>query len=50
MKVQPSCSESLQDLGDVPWEDHQEQQQLWSGASQSLEDKLCVLQRTKQEK
>lgn len=28
----------------VLWDDHQEQQWQWSGASLSLEDKLCVLQ------
>jgi len=25
----------------VPWDDHQEQQQRWNGASQILKDKLC---------
>lgn len=28
-----------------PEEDHQEQQQLWSGVGQRLEDRQCVLQR-----
>ena len=31
-------------------DDHQEQQQQCSGASESLEDKLCVLQRSEPEK
>ena len=34
----------------VPRDDHQEQQQQWSGASWSLEDKLCVLQRAEPER
>lgn len=29
----------------VPWDNHQEQHQWRTGASQSLKDKLCVLQR-----
>lgn len=28
-----------------PWDDHEEQQKQWSGASLRLEAKLCVLQR-----
>jgi hypothetical protein len=32
------------------WDGHQEQQQLWSRARQSIEDKLCVLQRAELEK
>lgn len=27
----------------VPWDDHQQQQELWRGASQCLDDKPCVL-------
>jgi hypothetical protein len=34
----------------VPRNDHQDQQQQRSGASRSLEDKLCVLQRAELEK
>lgn len=34
----------------VLWRDHQEQQQLWSGASLSLGDSLCRLQRMELEK
>lgn len=34
----------------VPWDYHQEHQQQRSGASLSLEDKLCVLQRSELEK
>ena len=26
----------------IPWNDHKEEQQLWSGTSWNLEDKLCV--------
>lgn len=34
----------------VPWNDHQDRQQQWSGGSQSLRDKLCALQRVGLEK
>lgn len=34
----------------VPWDNHQEQQQQWSGAGLSFEDQLCVLQRAEPEK
>jgi len=34
----------------VSWDDHQEQQQQWSGASRSLQDQLCVVQRAESEK
>lgn len=33
----------------VPWNDHREGQQLWNGANWSLEDNLCVLERTELE-
>ncbi|KAL6090764.1 hypothetical protein STEG23_035894, partial [Scotinomys teguina] len=42
----PNCPSSTHQ----PWDDHQEQQQLWSGAGQSLKDKLYVLQRAELEK
>jgi hypothetical protein len=34
----------------IPWNDHQEQQQQWSGVSRKVEDKLCLLQRVKPKK
>jgi hypothetical protein len=34
----------------APWDDHQRQQQAWQGASLSLDDNLCVLQKTGPEK
>ena len=36
---------------EMPWDNHQEQQQQqWGGASQNLDDKLCLLQRTELKK
>ena len=34
----------------TPWDDHQGQQLVWHGASLSLEDNLCVLQKTELDK
>ena len=34
----------------VTWDDPQEQQQQWNGASRSLEDRPCMLQRAELEK
>jgi hypothetical protein len=43
VKGQSSCSKRPQCFGDASAvDDHQNQQQLWSGASWSLEDKLCA--------
>lgn len=51
MKVKPSCNKRLQHSGDVlPWYDHQEQQGMWSMSSQSLEDKISMVQRKEPEK
>ena len=51
MKIQPTCSGDYRTLGmPVLWNDHQEQHELWSGACQSLEDKLYLLQKAELEK
>lgn len=45
-KVQPSCHRDPRILETpAPWNDHQGQQQSWSAAKWSLEDKLRVLHR-----
>ncbi|MEJ1279071.1 WAP four-disulfide core domain 3 [Cricetulus griseus] len=49
--VQPSCSKGPQHLEmPAPWDDHQELLLCSRGASRSLEDKLCELQRAELEK
>ena len=49
--VQPGYSRDPS-ISEMPasWDAHHDQQQRWSGASQSLEDRLCVLQRAELEK
>lgn len=47
VRAQPGCSRRPQHR---PWDGHQEQQQQLGGNSQSLEEKLCVLQGAELEK
>lgn len=44
--MQPTCSKRPQHFRDG----HEEEEQVWNGARQSLGDKLCVLQRAEPEK